>query len=301
MGSRILVTGVAGFVGQHLAQRLLRDGAQVSGTYLRDAPELDGVELFEVDILDQEGLTRIFESARPDAVIHLAGLSHVGASWKDLSSYFQINVLGAENVLAAAGDRRVIVASSAEVYGVVPPHLQPIDESQPLAPASPYAMTKAAMERVARPRGAVVMRSFNVIGPGQAPDFALPTFAGQLAAMRHGVQEPVLRVGNLAAQRDFVSAEDAVEAYLLLLEHGEPGEVYNMGSGVALSIEELVHRLIVVSGVKARIEVDPERFRPADIPLLQADAGRLEALGWSPRSDVDSALKQLWNSVAETD
>jgi GDP-4-dehydro-6-deoxy-D-mannose reductase len=152
---------------------------------------------------------------------------------------------------------------------------------------------------VALPRGAVVVRSFNTIGPGQAAEFALPTFARQLAAILRGRQEPVLRVGNLAARRDFVAVDDVAAAYELLLARGAAGEVYNLGSGRALSIEEALHRLIVVSGVKARIEIDPERFRPADAPLLRADAGRLRALGWEPRIDVEEALRALWMSLRD--
>jgi GDP-4-dehydro-6-deoxy-D-mannose reductase len=296
---RVLITGAAGFVGSHLATRLLRSGHGVWGTYLRQAPELAGVELLDVDVLDRAAVARAVEAARPDAVVHLAGLSHVGASWKDLPAYFQVNVLGAENVLAAAAGRRIVVASSAEVYGAVAEERQPISEDEPLAPASPYAMTKAALERVALPRGAVVVRSFNTIGPGQAPDFALPAFARQLAAILRGRQEPVLKVGNLAARRDFVAVDDVAAAYELLLAEGAAGEVFNLGSGRAMSIEEALHRLIVVSGVKARIEVDPERFRPADVPLLRADSGRLRALGWTPRVEVEEALRALWLSLRD--
>ena len=298
---RVLVTGVAGFVGSHLAASLLGDGVEVWGTYLRDAPALDGVRLIEIDILDREAVAAAVEEARPDSIVHLAGLSHVGQSWSELAAYFQVNVLGAEHVLEAAAGRRVIVASSAEVYGVVPEDEQPIVESRRVAPANPYALSKAALERVALPLGAIVARSFNTIGAGQAPEFALPAFARQLAAIRRGDQPPVLAVGNLAARRDFIAASDAVAAYRTLLEQGVPGEIYNVGSGAAMSIEEVVHRLIVVSGVRARIEVDPARFRPADIPLLAADATRLRALGWTLEASVEDALRELWLSVSGGD
>lgn len=294
---RVLITGVAGFIGSHLAARLRADGFEVLGSYLRDAPEIEGVELVDLDIVDAEAVAKVVRETDPAAIVHLAGLSHVGRSWADPAAYFQVNVLGAEHVLAAAGDRRVIVASSAEIYGDVEETAQPIPETRMPAPSSPYALSKAALERVALPRGAVVVRSFNTIGPGQAPEFALPTFARQLADIRGGRQEPVLKVGNLAARRDFVAVGDTVAAYRLLLDGGERGAIYNIGRGEALSIEEVLHRLIVVSGVKARIEVDPERFRPIDIPQLAADASRLRALGWAPRESVDDALEQLWLAV----
>jgi GDP-4-dehydro-6-deoxy-D-mannose reductase len=294
---RVLVTGVAGFVGSNLAAHLVGRGVAVWGTYLRDAPTLEGVELLDIDIVDEDAVARAVETSDPDVVVHLAGLSHVGTSWSDLAAYFQVNVLGGENVLAAAGERRVIVASSAEVYGAVPAEDQPIGEDAGLSPSSPYALTKAALERIARPRGAIVVRSFNAIGAGQAPDFALPAFARQLEAIRGGRQEPVLRVGNLAARRDFISVCDVATAYETLLRHGERGAVYNVGSGRSFSIEEALRRLIEISGVETAIEVDPERFRPADVPLLEADSGRLRALGWSPQGDLDSALRDLWQSV----
>jgi len=302
----ILVTGISGFVGPRLARHLLARGDRVSGTFLVDRPRFDGVEdvrLFEADLLDAEGLKRAVEAAAPDAVVNLAGLSHVGDSWKRMGEYFRVNVLGTENVLAAAGGIPVVVASSAEVYGLVPEDEQPIVEERRVDPRTPYAMTKAAAERLAVARGAVVARAFNLIGPGQAPGFALPSFARQLAEIRQAIQhegrEPVLRVGNLSARRDFVHVDDGAAAFRLLAEKGEPGGIYNIASGRALSIAEALERLMAVSGVAARVEEDPERMRPVDLPLLVGDAGRLRALGWQPGRSVDDALAALWNEWHE--
>jgi GDP-4-dehydro-6-deoxy-D-mannose reductase len=297
----ILVTGISGFVGPRLARHLLESGDRVSGTFLVDRPRFDGVEdvrLFEADLLDAEGLARAVEEAAPDAVVNLAGLSHVGDSWKRMGEYFRVNVLGTENLLAACRDIPVVVASSAEVYGLVPEDEQPIAEDRRVDPRTPYAMTKAAAERLAVARGAVVARAFNLLGPGQAPGFALPSFARQLAAIRHG-SEPVLRVGNLSARRDFVHVDDGAAAFRLLAEKGEPGGIYNIASGRALSISEALERLKAVSGVAARIEEDPERMRPVDLPLLLGDAGRLRALGWQPARSVDDALAALWAEVLD--
>jgi GDP-4-dehydro-6-deoxy-D-mannose reductase len=296
----ILVTGISGFVGPRLARHLLESGDRVSGTFLVDRPRFEGVEdvrLFEADLLDAAGLARAVEEAAPDAVINLAGLSHVGESWKRMGDYFRVNVLGTENVLAAcgaAGGIRVVVASSAEVYGLVPEDEQPIAEDRRVDPRTPYALTKAAAERLAVARGAVVARAFNLVGPGQAPGFALPSFARQLAAIRSGGAEPVLRVGNLSARRDFVHVDDGAAAFRLLAEKGEPGGIYNIASGHALSISRALERLMAVSGVAARVEEDPERMRPVDLPLLLGDAGRLRALGWQPARSVDDALAALW-------
>jgi GDP-4-dehydro-6-deoxy-D-mannose reductase len=165
------------------------------------------------------------------------------------------------------------------------------------APASPYALTKAAAERLALARGAVVVRSFNLVGGGQAASFALPSFARQLAAIERGEAEPVLRVGNLSARRDFVHVADAVEAYRLLAEAGRPGEVYNLASGEAVSMRHALDRLLALSGVAAEVQVDPERLRPVDVPALAGDARRLRELGWTPHRGLDDALAELWREA----
>jgi GDP-4-dehydro-6-deoxy-D-mannose reductase len=292
----VLVTGVGGFVGSRLARLLLAHGERVSGTFFEETPALSaaGVTLYEADVLDAAALAEAVRAADPDAVVHLAGLTHVGESWNRIPEYFRVNVLGTENLLAAAAGRRVVVASSAEVYGAVPESEQPIGEQRELAPRTPYALTKAAAERLALGRGAMVARSFNLAGPGQSPRFALPAFAAQLAAIARGEREAVLRVGNLSARRDFVHVDDGIEAYRLLVERGRPGEVYNLASGRAFSLAEALDRLMAISQVRARIEIDPARMRAVDLPLLRGDAGRLRALGWQPRRGLDDALADLW-------
>jgi GDP-4-dehydro-6-deoxy-D-mannose reductase len=297
MAMRVLITGVSGFVGFRLANHLASQGYEVMGTYLRDRPPLADVELFDVDLLDEGLLTDTLRRAEPEVVIHLAGLSHVGESWSRMADYFRVNVLGSENLVRAAGGTRLLAASSAEVYGAVPEADQPISEDRPLAPQSPYALTKAAMERMVIAADGVVVRSFNIVGPGQARNFALPTFARQLAAMTSGEQEAVLKVGNLTAWRDFVHVDDAVDALELLLRNGETGTCYNLGTGRACSIAESLDRLIEISGVDTEIEEDPARCRPVDLPLLQADNDRLVALGWSQSRDLDRALSDLWQAT----
>jgi GDP-4-dehydro-6-deoxy-D-mannose reductase len=297
----LLLTGVGGFVGSRLARLLLAHGERVSGTFFEEVPRAPGVTLYEADLLDAAAMAAAVRAAAPDAVVHLAGLSHVGESWTRMAEYFRVNVLGTENLLAAAAGRRVVVASSAEVYGVVPESEQPIGEQRRLDPRTPYALTKAAAERLALAHGAVVARCFNLVGPGQSARFALPAFAAQLAAIARGEREAVLRVGNLSARRDFVHVDDGAEAYRLLAERGRPGEIYNLASGRAFSLAEALDRLVAIAaiaGVPARIEIDPERVRAVDLPLLAGDAGRLRTLGWEARRGLDEALADLWTEAS---
>jgi GDP-4-dehydro-6-deoxy-D-mannose reductase len=298
---RVLITGVNGFVGSCLVRHLRERGDAVSGTYINARPEIAGAELHAADLLDRPALERAVQAAEPDVIVHLAGLAQIGDSWKEdkMPRYFWVNLVGTENVLAAAAGRKVVIASSADVYGRVPEAEQPIAESRPVSPRSPYGLTKAAAERLALAYGhAVVVRSFNVIGPGQSAGFVMPDFAKQLAAIARNPGDSVMRVGNLSARRDFVHVDDGAAAYRLLAEKGEPGGVYNLARGQTFSIDEVLRRLMKIAGVTARVETDPEKVRAVDLPLLQGDSSRLRALGWEPRRSLDEALSDLWKEMA---
>lgn len=293
----VLITGVAGFVGSRLARCLLEQGDRVSGTYLDARPDLGGVDLHEADLRDRDAMERVVRTADPDAIVNLAGLSHIGDSWdwQRMPDYFWVNVVGTENVVAAAAGRPVVVVSSADVYGDVPLEEQPIREDRPLKPQTPYALTKAAAERLAG--RAVIVRSFNLIGPGQSPKFALSQWATRLAEIRRGEREPALEVGDLSTARDFVHVDDGAAAYRLLAEKGIPGTVYNLASGRAVQMREALHRLMEVAGVQAEVKEGVYPSRPFDIPYLSGDTSRLRALGWEPRRTLDDALRDLWESV----
>lgn len=303
----VLITGIGGFIGPRLARNLLEHGHRVSGTWVENPPPpplnglLEGADLYHADLLDRDSLDRVLEAAQPDGIVHLAGLSHVGESWNRPGEYFRVNVLGTENLLRAASEgghrRAVVFASSAEVYGPVPAEEQPIPEERLPDPCSPYALTKAAAERLAMARGAVVARAFNLVGPGQSRAFALPSFALQLAAIARGEAEPVLKVGNLSARRDFVHVDDGADAFRRLLQDGRGGRIYNIASERAVSIAEALDRLCAVTGIEARVEQDPERMRPVDLPLLLGDSGRLRELGWEPGRTLDQALSDLWEDI----
>lgn len=298
---RVLITGSGGFVGQHLARHLVAAGDEVVGAVFDEKTERlpEGVRAVRLDVEDLGAVKRVLGQVAPQAIVHLAGLSDVAASWKAMDRYFRVNVLGTENVLrSAAQGCRVVFASSAEVYGRVQADQLPLHEDAPLMPTTPYAMTKAAAERIALEAGAIVVRSFNLVGPGQSPRFALPSFAEQLVAIRDQECEAVLRVGNLTARRDFVHVQDGVEGYGLLLREGTGGEVYNLASGVATEILEALKMLLRASGLTVRLEQDPDRMRPSDVPVMCGDPGRLNALGWSNQRTVEHAVKGLWRALA---
>lgn len=296
---RALISGVSGFVGSALARHLTNTGMEVCGTYIGAAPVGLDVEAVEMDLADEAGLARLIASFDPAVVIHLAGLSHVGESWDRMPQYFRVNVLGSESIFKAAAGRRILFASSAEVYGSVPDGEQPILEDRVIAPATPYAMTKAAAERLALAADAIVVRCFNLVGRGQDPSFALPYFAMQLAEIAAGRRPPRLVVGNLEPRRDFLHIDDAVRGYVLLVDRGEPGRCYNMGCGAAVSIRQLLDRLMNVAGVEAEVVVDAERYRPAEVAMLSANTANLTALGWKVEKGLDQALADVWNEAVE--
>ena len=309
----VLVTGAEGFVGRRLVPLLVERGTSVIACH---APGLGpgsgeastaarhGLHWTELDICDRQAVEQVFQEAAPDAVVHLAGLSQVGASWERIADYYRVNVEGSEFVAAAAGALsgpcRVIVASSAEVYGPVPESELPAREDRSLRPQSPYALTKAAVERLTLRQGAIAVRSFNLIGPGQSVNFALPSFAAQLAAIETGEAEPIVRVGNLTARRDFIHVDDGAKAYRLLVEQGEPGRTYNIARGEAIELAAALRRLIEISGVDVEIRVDSARLTPADVPVLCGDASRLRSLGWRPQRSFDQALKAIWEAARRT-
>ena len=308
--TRVLVTGAEGFVGGRLVPRLLEGGGTVIACHAPGAapsdspastPPHDRCDWVELDICDRGAVEQVFGEHAPDAVVHLAGLSAVGASWQRIDDYYRVNVEGSEFVAAAARalphSCRLIVASSAEVYGRVPESELPVAEERRLRPQSPYAVTKAAVERLTLGHGAIAVRSFNLIGPGQSVQFALPSFAAQLAEIKAGRKEPILRVGNLAARRDFVHVDDGAEAYAILVERGEPGAAYNIARGEAIELAAALRRLIEISAVETEVREDPDRLWPADIPVLCGDASRLRDLGWSPRRSFDQALEAIWEDA----
>jgi len=300
---RALVTGAAGFAGCHLARALLAAGHEVVGTLQPGHPTPAGpvgVRWVEMEITSSASIAAALEEARPERVYHLAGQASVGESLRDPLATWEVNATGTLRLAEALGGGvRLLFVSSAEVYGVVPAGEQPIPESRGPHPTNPYAASKAAAEmavlEAAHAHGthAVIARSFNHTGPGQDARFALAAFARQLAAIRAGEAPPVLSVGNLQARRDYLDVRDVARAYLTLLDEGAPGGVYNVATGQAHSVAELVEAMVELSGTGARVEVDPARVRPLDVPLLSGDPSALRALGWAPEIPLRRTLADL--------
>jgi GDP-4-dehydro-6-deoxy-D-mannose reductase len=308
----VLVTGASGFVGAHLLRALAEQGrreivaATVGDVVPSGSPE--GVRWIELDVSSTASVAAAVRESRPTQIYHLAGQSSVSRSFAAPLETWEVNATGTLRLVEAlrsAGcrDARVLLISSAEVYGAVDVAVQPIREETPLRPITPYGASKAAAEAAAIQAAAqgldvVIARSFNHVGPGQDERFALPSMARQLVAIRDGAGEPVLRVGNLEVDRDFLDVRDVVEAYLRLMDRGVSGVAYNVCSGVARSLRSVVAELVELSGTGARVEVDAERVRPADIPLLVGDASRLRSLGWEPEFALPRTLRDLLDGAA---
>jgi GDP-4-dehydro-6-deoxy-D-mannose reductase len=289
-----MVTGADGFVGPHLVAELAGAGHEVEG---RAGP---GSAPAPLDVLDAGALRAALEVFAPDAVVNLAGVSSVAHSHRAPAETFRVNALGVVELCAALRDAapraRLLMIGSGEMYGALPPGAR-ASESTPLAPSSPYAAAKAAGEVAAlawkRAYGldVVAARPFAQLGRGQRPSFALPGFARQLEAMRK--TGGVLAVGNLEVVRDYSHVGDVVAAYRVLLERGVAGEAYNVCSGVGRTLREVLDELVTRSGVAARVEVDPARLRPADLPCSVGDPAKLVALGWAPRRTLGEALADV--------
>ncbi len=286
------MTGAGGFVGRHLLDHLQSAGDLVSGTDHASGG---------ADILDADAIMAEMRAAAPDVVYHLAGQADVAASWRQPARTFRVNAEGTLNVLAAAAEidaTRVIVVSSAEVYGLVDADAVPIDESAPLDPASPYAASKAAAEMVCvqwanRGLGVVRARAFNHLGPGQSEHFVVAALAARLVRARRAGETSV-PVGNLGARRDFTDVRDVVRAYRLLATLATPGEAYNVCSGEAHSIAELARLLQERTDPGIELVPDPALQRPSDLPVLCGDPTLLHrTTGWRPEIPLARSLDDV--------
>ncbi len=288
---RAFVTGAGGFVGSWLVEHLRACGDEVVVTDR------------EVDVTDSAAVREAISEAEPEAVYHLAALTHVGRSYDDPTPVVAVNTLGTLSVLEAARASepkpRVLIVSSAEVYGAVTEGDLPLNEESPLAPMSPYAASKVAAEflgvqaHLAHGLEVIRVRPFNHVGPGQSTHFAVPALASRIVRAI-GDGESWIPVGNLAAKRDLTDVRDVVRAYRLLVLEGIPGSVYNVCSGRAVAIEEVTRRLLELSGADLELRTDPSLVRPIDVPVLEGDPGMLERrTGWRPEIELDRTLTDV--------
>ena len=288
--SSVLVTGARGFVGRYLVEHLEHTGADVTG-WTRE----------QVDLLDRRAVTRAIADLRPAVVYHCAGAAHVGQSFGNIADTLAANVLGTHHVLDALRSSgisaRVLITGSSLVYRQSD---RPLKEEDPTGPATPYALSKLAQEMLGQ-RGVIedrqhvlLTRPFNHTGPRQAPTYAAPTFAQQIALIEKGRMRPEIVVGNLEASRDLHDVRDTVRAYTTIVARGQPGRVYNVCSGQSFRMRDVLDRLVSMSRVPVTVTVDPERYRPSDNLVLWGDRGRIEReLGWKPEIDLNQTLTDL--------
>lgn len=303
-GRAVLVTGAGGFVGPHLAGALAARGAAVHGCGIGAPPEGTPLESWrEVDLADAEGLAEAVRAAAPAGVVHLAGQSSAAKSFEDPEGTMRANLDGTRHLLEAvrreAPAARVVVVGTSEVYGPCEPGTR-VAEDAPFRPVSPYADSKAKADALAAAyaggHGLDVVRArpFGHTGPGQTDRFVVPAWAKQVAEAEAGRAEPVLRVGNLEVTRDLSDVRDIVLGYVALLERGARGEAYNLCRGEGTPLTGVLAALLALARVPVRHEVDPARFRPADVPYLVGDPSRARRdCGWSVTRPLEQTLRDV--------
>ena len=291
-----LITGATGFAGGHLLAYLSSRGirAHAWGHRAKPAPGDGAATWTAVDLLDRRAVRAALDASRPSAIYHCAGVADVHGTWSAPAHALRVNAVGTHYLLEAARDLelgvRVLVTGSALVYRQ---SLEPITEDHPIGPATPYGVSKLAQEMTASESAidTLLARPFNHAGPGQSPAYATSAFAQQIAEIEAGRRDAVLRVGNLDAKRDITDVRDTVRAYQLVMEHGVPGRPYNVSSGEASSIRDLLDRLIARAAVSVTVRVDPAKYQPNDLPLLVGDPTRIRSeLGWRPSIPLDETL-----------
>jgi GDP-4-dehydro-6-deoxy-D-mannose reductase len=305
---RILITGGTGFAGSHLVEALLKKGlTDIHVTNFSDTPSLvhqllPADNIHTVDLADAEATAKLFYALQPNHVYHLAAYAAVGDSFQKTKAILENNLILQLNVLDAikrhVADARTLVVGSAMEYDFSQVKAPTIDEQVPLGPVSPYAVSKVLQDLLgysyARSYQLDIVRTrpFNHIGERQSPDFVVSAFAQQIVAIEKGQQDS-LQVGNLEAVRDFTDVKDVVQAYITLMEKGLAGEVYNIGSGRGYTVRQILDMLIELAKVEITVQTDPNRLRPADVPITVANIDRIKQLGWQPTIDIKQTLQRV--------
>lgn len=303
MKGNVLIFGIGGFVGKYLSQELLNAGYEVYGSDVIKPESLpEQVRFAEGNLLNSENVEKLISGVKPDMIVNLAAISSVGASWSIPQTTISVNVVGALNILEAArkmeNKPKVMFIGSSEEYAVSD---KPINEEMPLDANNPYGISKVTQERFAalyRERYGMkvyCVRPFNHTGIGQKDSFVLPSFCKQAAEIEKSGKPGTIQVGNLAAKRDFSHVKDIVRAYRLIIEQDDCTKIYNVGSGVAYGLDEMLNYIVGLSTQKISVETDPARFRPVDTPVICCDRNLIgRELGWEPEFTVFDALKEMY-------
>ena len=303
--AKALIIGAGGFVGSYLINCLCHEfHMEVYATKLNGtAFSYPSARIYDLDILDRDAVRTLLDKIRPDYMFHLAAQSSVSAAWKDPMLTIDVNIKGSVNVMDAVRELpykpRILVIGSGEEYGHIRDGQTPISEETVLRPGNLYAATKACQNMIgsiyAKAYGMeiILVRAFNHVGPGQAPIFVVSDFCKQTAEIEMGLREPLIRVGNLSARRDFTDVRDVVRAYGLLSLKGTAGETYNVGSGTAIEIRQILDLIVGMSSVKIGVEVDPAKIRPVDVPVIEADITKItRATGWKPVISIEQTITE---------
>lgn len=299
-----LVIGAAGFVGNYLINEMYVNDMEVYATKLpHEKFENLHAEVYDLDIMDKDAIVALLFEIRPDYIFHLAAQSSVGLAWKNPGLTVDVNIKGSLNVMDAIRELfykpRVLFIGSGEEYGHIEDGETPITENNLLRPGNIYAATKACQNMIgniyskAYDMELMMVRAFNHIGPGQAPMFVVSDFCKQVAEIEKGLRESVIKVGNLAAKRDFTDVRDVVKAYVKLIQLGKSGETYNVGSGNARTIQDILNLIISKSDTAITVEIDPNKLRPVDVPIIEADITKLNRLtGWAPQIPLEQTIQE---------
>lgn len=307
---KALIIGAGGFVGGYLAKCLENEfNMEVHATKLPGTEAMEDLSflkdrVYELDILNKADIVDLLYGIRPDYIFHLAAQSSVSAAWKNPTITIDVNIKGSVNVMDSVRELyykpRVVIIGSGEEYGHIKEDETPITEETKLRPGNIYAATKACQNMIgsiyskAYDMEIMLVRAFNHVGPGQSPIFVVSDFCKQVAEIEKGLRKPVMYVGNLAAKRDFTDVRDVVRAYGLLALKGRAGETYNVGSGHAVVIREMLDRIIGMSGTDIRVEVDQNKIRPVDVPIIEADITKINAeTGWKPEIPFEQTLREV--------
>jgi GDP-4-dehydro-6-deoxy-D-mannose reductase len=300
----ILVTGAGGFVGQHLVPLLVqRDHHVIAGVHNQATLFDKEVQTVQLNVMDRDKIIDVMKETKPDVIVHLAAQSNVRVSWEHPLETIQMNTIAAINILeamkTACPQAKLISVGSSEEYGMFYSNGESITEQSPCIPQNPYAVSKFAAGQILLQKAykdnllVIHARPFNHFGPGQKLGFVIADFASQIVQIESGAREPVIRVGNLASQRDFTDVRDIVRAYLLLVENNAAPGVYNISSMIPREIQWILHTLIDNSNVKISIEVDPGKLRPIDIPVYFGSSEKLrQAVNWQPEFEFKQSLME---------